>query len=341
MEVLNMSNIINHYTSGDVFTSILLSKTIRFGDITCMNDYDESKFGINQWFEGIRLSNIEGIDEKVANEIDKLALEQKEMLENNPKYKVFAMCLSIDDDLLCMWNYYLKNSNIGGYNIGFDKDLLIAYLYENIIKKINGAILLHGEIQYLKDEEVLNRYHILTEKIFTKSLKNSSYANILFNLAENMLKDKFKNEEERNEAFQKFKEEGNKLESNIVNSKLGSIYMRTDNGDVLNHSWMNYFIKGYGFRDEREYRIIIAIPTNELDVNTSNNRKTSVYGYGTVYANGMIKPYIAVPFNKEAITQIVISPYNSNRNPIKNTDEFCKNLNIDANIKLSDLTVEF
>lgn len=336
-----MSEIITHYTGGEAFTQILLNHSIRFGDITCMNDYNETKHGVAEVFEQIRFSELDGIDRNVAIKMEENMKNAITYCEENQKGKFFSLSFSMDDDLLCMWNYYLKDNNKGGYNIGFNKEKFIDFLYTNVVSKIPKACLLHGEVIYKRSKDVPQIYNNVSNFIMPQLLQDDRMSNFALETIEDMSKETlFTNETERKHGFEKIKEFAYQSKNNVDEDSLPRVFARTDTGDVNFSLFVNYFIKGYGFRDEREYRIIIIIPTEQLDTQ-QKNRKTKEYDYGTVFANGMIKPFITVYFDKEAIEQIVISPYNSNRNPIKNTKEFCKNLGIDAKIKTSDLTVEF
>ena len=336
-----MSEVITHYTGGDAFTQILLNQSIRFGDLTCMNDYSESKHGLSEMVEKMKFSELEGVDKDKGMEMEN---EMKKLIakcDEDQKCKFFSLSFSTDDDLLCMWNYYLKDQNKGGYNIGFDKEKFISYLYENVVLHIPNAMLLHGKIMYKESGDVPQVYDNLANMFIPQLMKNENFGKPFFASIEDIAKEMpFKNENDRKNGYEKFKEYCFELENQVNKDCLPDVFIRTKNGDEQCHLFANYFIKGYGFRDEREYRIIIAIPTEQLDTK-QKDRKTKEYSYGTVFANGMIKSFIAVNFEKTSVEQVVISPYNSNRNPIKNTTEFCKNLEIDTKIKTSNLTVEF
>ena len=65
-----MSEIITHYTGGDAFTQILLNQSIRFGDLTCVNDYNESKHGLSEMIEKMKFSELEGVDKDKGIEME-------------------------------------------------------------------------------------------------------------------------------------------------------------------------------------------------------------------------------------------------------------------------------
>lgn len=124
-----MANTIYHYTHGDALCSIVKNRTIRFGDIRCMNDYNEQKLQINQIYHDMIAPTGD-----ISNVTD--------------TYRCFVLSCSVNEDSLPMWNYYAKSNIYGGYNIGFDVHVLIRNICDNIIAKIPGAKLVYGRISY-------------------------------------------------------------------------------------------------------------------------------------------------------------------------------------------------
>lgn len=107
---------IYHYTSPFAFKSIIENRKLRFSDRYYLNDASEGKV----------------IMELCLDEMDEVApndLEFKEYLreECSKRYKkpqrdnfyVFQCSFSVDQDSLCLWNYYTKGDCVRGYNLHF------------------------------------------------------------------------------------------------------------------------------------------------------------------------------------------------------------------------------
>ena len=105
-----------HYTSPWAFKSIIENKKLRFSDRYYLNDSSEGKV----------------IMELCKNEIDTVAPEDETfkrcLLEECCKryevpqrdnFYVFQCSFSLDNDSLCLWNYYTKGDCVRGYNLHF------------------------------------------------------------------------------------------------------------------------------------------------------------------------------------------------------------------------------
>ncbi len=112
----NASKDIYHYTSPLAFQSIIENQKLRFSDRYYLNDGSEGK----------------AIMQLCLDELDEVAPDDpkfKECLkeECNKRYKkpqrdnfyVFQCSFSVDQDSLCLWNYYTKGDCLRGYNLHF------------------------------------------------------------------------------------------------------------------------------------------------------------------------------------------------------------------------------
>lgn len=119
-----------HYTSPEALLNILQKETmvLRFTKVDCLNDKSEGKEfqeiyedvceqlwkekKIDQCFYEI-LQNIEFKDIYLAHIHNGINIVKAEC-------DTYICCFSEGNDLLSMWNYYSKNSEYEGYNIGIE-----------------------------------------------------------------------------------------------------------------------------------------------------------------------------------------------------------------------------
>lgn len=137
---------IYHYTSVAGIQEILSKKKLRFTHIEYMNDYDEVVVGE----ENIR---------KAAKDFGKEhaeMLDQQLSRERKTNRYPFVCCFSMERDSLSMWNYYTKDINNQGYNIGIDyKSLAVSILKRN--RELLGCKMLIGEVDYCKGDTSLKQ----------------------------------------------------------------------------------------------------------------------------------------------------------------------------------------
>lgn len=121
------ANFGTHYTSPSGFEGIIKSKKIWASRIDCLNDISEDS-DIDNIYDLTLKEYIEkdcffekflGIKHKNCFFDGPCNLIGGKMIQNP---EIFVASFSEDDDSLCMWNYYLKNSNYEGYSIHFNFD---------------------------------------------------------------------------------------------------------------------------------------------------------------------------------------------------------------------------
>lgn len=126
---------LNHYTSPEGIIGILDKENIKlhFTCVECLNDYLEQKEAIRIYNKVCeQLHNKKEIDDEFYNVIRELKILSNRYffgIGNRPmvgECQKYVCCFSEESDSLPMWNYYVKNKNYQGYNIGFmfDKDIL-------------------------------------------------------------------------------------------------------------------------------------------------------------------------------------------------------------------------
>lgn len=151
--------VVYHYTSPEAIISILSETNIRFTDCHYMNDMSEYRH-----LSSILHDVIEKLGSTIQNkcifdEINKhkegaykYDLEPMVMSDGKlgtPIQKHYIFSTTTDIDSLNMWNYYVKNGNYEGYNIGVNVEKFCTEL-EKVYKKT--ATIIYGHIIY--DDQV-------------------------------------------------------------------------------------------------------------------------------------------------------------------------------------------
>lgn len=129
-----------HYTSPEGLKGILRNEnlTFRFTRTDCLNDTTEGS-NIIDYYQDVcqKLLAEEEIDNSFFRSIVGISPRSKLMFFHSPEYceesnvmlysghsyseyVSYVFCFSEEDDSLPMWNYYLKNGNYQGYNLGFN-----------------------------------------------------------------------------------------------------------------------------------------------------------------------------------------------------------------------------
>ena len=197
---------IYHYTSPSALLEILKTGKLWFSDIAYVNDESESNYTYKMMGEllSINETNIEqefyiAILTEVENRLtDK---EPETLWGYTHKKGFFIASFSNDRDNLSLWNYYTKNQNMAGYNIGFNK---------NIIHKISRVVLgkspyfVWGNVLYdqNKQKTMLSDALLDYNKVFISALaeekKNviDSFLGLLFVLSLFFKQEFFKSENE-------------------------------------------------------------------------------------------------------------------------------------------------
>lgn len=287
-----------HYTSVYGLNGILENKKLRFTNIKYMNDKDEFKAGIESLFEEGSLSKSER--DKCILQIDKII------------NKIFICCFSLDRDSLPLWNYYTKDSSSQGYNIEFDKKLIIQSILKNFKnnKALSGCEMTVGNVEYINNNDyndikmmamnaskmAINEGKMDFKGTFLSKIlpcisifSPPAYLGIfsiiiLYNLLHK------KNIKEM---------------TNITNSCDLKIYTHNSNNDKFEKSiTVKYlqFIKRFCFEQEHEYRMVIYVPDECL----SALKNEGIYKFRI--SNGIMIPYLELNFDLDAVKSITISP---------------------------------
>ena len=281
---INKKQSVYHYTSTGGLKSILKEKSLWFTNVDYMNDRYEVKQGLSQ-FEKVgkkMYGDGDGYDKHCKKIISKLKKE---------KNKVFVCCFSLDRDELSMWNYYTKDINNQGYNIGFDyKNLVISLLKNN--EELNGCSLSFGNIDYCLSKK---NYAHQTYDMVTETLK------VLFARFACWIKGEKQIQPdvpEFNLPYVKYFGEE-------------PIFRRSPSFDTV------YFMKKPCFSKENEFRIVIQTTDEALE----NMKGAGKYKFRE--SNGILIPYLELKFNVEDIIGLAISPTVKSDLSTRSVDDYC------------------
>lgn len=146
-----------HYASPEGLLSIISNTEVYFTDIRYFNDKSENSYIFNCF--DLFLENHPNEYNVLRNLMNILfpTTEKSEDYLENPKFpfadksrRAFVFCTCVDKDSLCMWNYYVKNGNYNGYNIGLNPTEIIRS-FEKESSEIN---VLFGNVIYsMKDQQ--------------------------------------------------------------------------------------------------------------------------------------------------------------------------------------------
>ena len=139
-----------HYTSLEGLKSIIENANLWFSDIDYLNDVYEIKYGfkmVNNYIEEYQ-NNYTAEFCKALKTF--CVLDEKSFVANKEKlgYRFFVLSFSNDGDSLPMWNYYSKSSNLLGYSLQFQKNLLLAQ-----INNLTAFPCYSGNVVYNKSEQ--------------------------------------------------------------------------------------------------------------------------------------------------------------------------------------------
>lgn len=142
---------IYHYTSPEGLQGILEKSNLRFSDRNFLNDSSEGSYVLD-----LLANNIE----KVCENAEELILDLKQKCVDRKKrlineaFHTYQCSFSLNNDSLCLWNYYTKGDNIKGYNLKFDVEELAQSLIpkqmntqESVLKPILGEVIYDNKIQ--------------------------------------------------------------------------------------------------------------------------------------------------------------------------------------------------
>ena len=273
-----------HYTSIGGLEGILTHKKLRFTNIKYMNDKDEIVAGLDSIAKSCNVSE----DER----------EQLRSAFINHGTQNFVCCFSLEEDSLPMWNYYTKEVNNQGFNIAFDDKKLV----ESILRSnpcLDGCDLAFGIVDYSKEDnseyskaitdEVLSSINLAVSKLFLTVAKGA-----MLNRSNTIDKEAIEEWEEKLDAA----ENENKMRDLPIYFFDGSTCSFDKNplGNYL------CFIKRDCFEPEREFRIVVSVPDDQLQ----RLKDQGVYKFRI--SNGVIVPYLELSFSGEVIKSVTISP---------------------------------
>lgn len=169
---------IYHYTSPQGLHSILQSSSLRFTDCQFLNDKSEYiyiKEPLINAYEEIKASLqydfVSPVIASLKDSFETLVLKATQsgasVILNLATKKYYVFCCSTIQDSLGMWNYYVKDGNYQGYNIGFTvKQLLDCFLSIDEPDVFYGRVIYDAreQINFLKDL-ILDTNQELTERV--------------------------------------------------------------------------------------------------------------------------------------------------------------------------------
>lgn len=136
---------IYHYTKPEKLLNILKSASIRFSNALYLNDKDEIAYSYKLIVKLIdETPNLEtDVFEKIKNHfISKYKHIIDGEIDSKIELEYFTTSFSSENDNLTLWNNYSKGkSSYTGYNIGFNKDLLIKDMIEKEFHPIYGSVI--------------------------------------------------------------------------------------------------------------------------------------------------------------------------------------------------------
>ncbi len=283
-----------HYTSPEAFLAIISGNTLRFTDARYMNDKTELIY-----FSKILIDFIEQHKEQyplclecvnsifAKYEWDKIKNFEVDHIDLTPNIqdisdrevqtkKIYVFCTSTDSDSLSMWNYYVKSGNYQGYNIGFNINKLIKQ-FENIkLDDAHDFIVYYGNVIY--DVKEQNK----TLELYLSDIEDLIQGHI------NM----WKSSEERSKYSNQYMQVGQELIRKYIES-CGAFY------------------KHPCFSHEKEFRVVVEISKNLIP--HDEEEAETKFSYSKVFEsfytrNGIVVPFLNVPFENDSIKNVTISP---------------------------------
>lgn len=244
-----------HYTSAEGLKSIIRSGRFWFSNAKFLNDYSETNYILTllpTFFEKCQESLInKEFHEDIKNIIESYKTGIFYQKDNDKLFTdyVYIASFSKDKDNLEMWNYYTKDINSVGYNIGF-----ASYPF-NISPNIPDIKFIHGEV------------------IYNKKKQEELVKNVVLNY---------------NRIYNQYSDSIN--DNTEVKAKFLKSFVRT-------LELYNIFFKHKAYENEKEYRCAIY----------------NIKNYGGLILdsraiNGILVPYIELPYEFNLIHSIGVSP---------------------------------
>lgn len=316
-----------HYTSPNAFLSILQNQNLRFTDARFMNDKVELTYFIKLLLDFIDknkqkyplceeclyglLANyaIDDIKNLKVNNID-FDLDVSNISSSPfPNKRVFVFCTSTDSDALNMWNYYVNNSNYQGYNIGININSLLKQ-FENIQNNPKKMIIYYGDVIYNPAEQYKAIDTFLRQREYVLKGHINAYSDFM---------------QDANDRFLTF------------GKALLLLYIESH----------GVFYKHPCFSHEKEFRVVIEIdketvPHNEQEARQFFGDENGCMFENYTIKNGIVVPFLQVPFQRNLVKEITISPTTEFEIARAGIEELLKSLQYkNIVIKPSEIPIRF
>lgn len=165
---------IYHYTKPEKLLNILKSASIRFSNALYLNDKDEIAYSYKLIVKLIdETPNLEtDVFEKIKNHfISKYKHIIDGEIDSKIELEYFTTSFSSENDNLTLWNNYSKGKSYTGYNIGFNKDLLIKDMIEKEFHPIYGSVIYDTKKQAKILTSIFKKWNTQIKKL-SKTRKN-------------------------------------------------------------------------------------------------------------------------------------------------------------------------
>lgn len=158
--------IIYHYTSPEGFLGIMKSGQLWFTDIRYLNDKSEGLYFVKLLIEFAEkhrdqypvffdvVMNL--LKENDIDEIKRLScseIKYPEKLKKHVCSRTFIFCASVESDSLHMWNYYVKNGNYQGYNLGLKASKLLKTFDTPDKNELDPIVVYYGKVLYAEKQQ--------------------------------------------------------------------------------------------------------------------------------------------------------------------------------------------
>ncbi|EPM3975505.1 DUF2971 domain-containing protein [Vibrio vulnificus] len=271
---------IYHYTSADALIGILSNAKLWATDIRFLNDYNELKIGLdlitqkndNFW------AKFELTKEHPFGFWSELFRKINASITNiNTGYGVNVISFTTEPDYIRQWMAYCPSN--GGYCIEFDLEKLKNSVVNDDVSTTFGEVYYHDD----------NKYEWVKGPIMQKV--DGCYNRLLDVFLTEM------NHSTPPEHRPKMPSEVAELVENYDKNHLHD-YFKTASRDYFRESvFRAATVKPAEFSDEKEHRFV-NITYKDDDLSHIKHRQR----------NGIIVPYLEVPFNISAISKIIIGP---------------------------------
>ncbi len=303
-----------HYTSLNGLTGIIEDKKIWATHSKFLNDLQEIKEGYEYF-----INNKEKILESILSMVDDSEISHKIKENIELRFEEFNLLnkVAIEDEAIFIASFTKKRDNLTHWLSYGSKETSYCL-------KINKNRM-ESHTHVLKDTQK----DICSVDYIDTDLENAYFKTLSSNMFEGFLRlYKLENDEHKDLDL-------------ILGRELFNIYL-----ELL---FTCSSIKNKKYEDEKEDRLVIIEPANfsvngskiqnyySLD-NNSHKHKDITYSPFTVEYrknNGILIPYVAVPFDISFIEEIIIGPSNSPEEAKIGLDYFCKQHKLEPKITLT------